>query len=451
MAGELAAVGQQDAALDLLVAAARLAVVSGGGTREAARWPAAVSVLAEVCADPGDPRAVAVAALIDPAAPGPDRFWDMELDLTRDPDVLGPGALAALARADVARAGMLLDVAISEVRRAGRVGRLAQLSVLRARAAILVGDWHTVVGAAEQAGAAASASSQPLWLAHAIAAAAVAHAARGDSEAAWRLASQAEIAAGSAVRGTVQLARAVALLSEECHSEAGDVLVSVLRRPEPDVAHWETAAVLGYLAEATAGDRRHMQVVAETLAGGKWPATAAVRADLLYAHALLAEEDAAQEAFETARQAAVGVSPWLTARTELAYGRWLHRQHRGSEARPILRAAAHAFDSLGTRTWAMSTRRDLRACGWVPEPAAAPPPSETALTPREAQIVSLVAAGLSNREIGRRMYLSHRTVASHLYRIFPKLQITSRTQLAALAPELVPHEGATMAAAETSL
>jgi DNA-binding NarL/FixJ family response regulator len=57
------------------------------------------------------------------------------------------------------------------------------------------------------------------------------------------------------------------------------------------------------------------------------------------------------------------------------------------------------------------------------------------LTPQELQIAQLVAEGLSNREVGQRLYLSHRTVASHLYRMFPKLSVTSRAQLAqALAP-----------------
>jgi DNA-binding NarL/FixJ family response regulator len=51
------------------------------------------------------------------------------------------------------------------------------------------------------------------------------------------------------------------------------------------------------------------------------------------------------------------------------------------------------------------------------------------LTPQELQIVQMAAEGLSNREIGQRLYLSHRTIESHLYRVFPKLGITSRGQL----------------------
>jgi DNA-binding NarL/FixJ family response regulator len=57
--------------------------------------------------------------------------------------------------------------------------------------------------------------------------------------------------------------------------------------------------------------------------------------------------------------------------------------------------------------------------------------AQEALSAQELQIARLAAEGLSNREIGERLYLSPRTVGSHLYRIFPKLNITSRAQLAA--------------------
>ena len=54
------------------------------------------------------------------------------------------------------------------------------------------------------------------------------------------------------------------------------------------------------------------------------------------------------------------------------------------------------------------------------------------LTPQELQIAQMAADGMTNREIGERLYLSHRTVSSHLHRIFPKLEVTSRTQLGAI-------------------
>ena len=61
------------------------------------------------------------------------------------------------------------------------------------------------------------------------------------------------------------------------------------------------------------------------------------------------------------------------------------------------------------------------------------------LTAQELQIAQLAAKGLSNREIGQRLYLSHRTISTHLYRAFPKLGITSRAELtAALTPTEAP-------------
>ena len=57
------------------------------------------------------------------------------------------------------------------------------------------------------------------------------------------------------------------------------------------------------------------------------------------------------------------------------------------------------------------------------------------LSPQEVQIASMVTQGLTNREIGERLFISHRTVGSHLYRMFPKLGISSRTELLRLAAE----------------
>ena len=93
-----------------------------------------------------------------------------------------------------------------------------------------------------------------------------------------------------------------------------------------------------------------------------------------------------------------------------------------------MRAARDAFDALGADAWGDRAREELRASGesrkrhtWN---------TLDGLTPQELQIVQLAASGLSNREIGRRLYLSHRTVESHLYRVFPRLGISSRSQLA---------------------
>jgi DNA-binding NarL/FixJ family response regulator len=99
----------------------------------------------------------------------------------------------------------------------------------------------------------------------------------------------------------------------------------------------------------------------------------------------------------------------------------------------VLRTARDTFDALGCAPWGEQARRELRASGErsrrrVPE-------ARDQLTAQELQIAQLAAEGLSNREIGQRLYLSHRTISTHLYRVFPKLGITSRAELSgALVP-----------------
>jgi DNA-binding NarL/FixJ family response regulator len=85
------------------------------------------------------------------------------------------------------------------------------------------------------------------------------------------------------------------------------------------------------------------------------------------------------------------------------------------------------FDALGATAWTARAERELRAAGQRPEHAERD--GWARLSPQELQIAQLAARGFSNREIGQRLYLSHRTVGSHLYRIFPKLGVRTRAQL----------------------
>jgi DNA-binding NarL/FixJ family response regulator len=99
-----------------------------------------------------------------------------------------------------------------------------------------------------------------------------------------------------------------------------------------------------------------------------------------------------------------------------------------AESRTPLRAARDAFDALGAEAWGERARQELRASGETSRHRT--PEARDELTPQELQIAQMAAQGLTNREIGQQLYLSHRTVGSHLYRVFPKLRITSRGQLA---------------------
>ncbi|MGV9380443.1 AAA family ATPase [Nonomuraea sp. NPDC003707] len=118
--------------------------------------------------------------------------------------------------------------------------------------------------------------------------------------------------------------------------------------------------------------------------------------------------------------------PFELARIRLAYGVWLRRARELVLARQALTEALGAFDRLGAVTWAERARTELRAAG---KPTRAHRDAVATLTPHERQIAELAATGLSNREIGARLFLSPRTVGAHLYKIFPKLGITSRASL----------------------
>ncbi|MFI5906054.1 LuxR C-terminal-related transcriptional regulator [Dactylosporangium sp. NPDC051541] len=118
--------------------------------------------------------------------------------------------------------------------------------------------------------------------------------------------------------------------------------------------------------------------------------------------------------------------PWEAARTHLVLGERLRRERRKTEARGHLRAAAELFDRLGAVPWADRARSELRAAGEV----VAASQQRNTLSPQELQIVKLAAAGRTNREIAAMLFISPKTVSYHLYRAFPKLGVTSRTQLA---------------------
>ncbi|MEV0344808.1 LuxR family transcriptional regulator [Nonomuraea sp. NPDC050680] len=135
------------------------------------------------------------------------------------------------------------------------------------------------------------------------------------------------------------------------------------------------------------------------------------------------------------------------ARTELAYGQWLRRIRRRSEARSHLRAARAAFEQLGATPWAERAAAELSASG-ESSPAEPLPEALRGLTPQERHVVFLAAQGSSNREIAAQLFLSPRTVGFHLYRAFPKLGITSRTELADLVRQAVAGIGTITPAAE---
>ncbi|MGX1811949.1 ATP-binding protein [Nocardia sp. NPDC055321] len=122
------------------------------------------------------------------------------------------------------------------------------------------------------------------------------------------------------------------------------------------------------------------------------------------------------------------------ARAHLLYGEWLRRQSRRVDARRELRTAYELFDAIGMAAFAERARRELLASGEKIQKRTVEVTAEE-LTPQERQIAMLVGEGLSNPEVGARLFLSPRTVEWHLRKIFAKLKVTSRRQLRGALPQ----------------
>ncbi|MDT4892830.1 MAG: hypothetical protein QOE97_1865, partial [Pseudonocardiales bacterium] len=144
--------------------------------------------------------------------------------------------------------------------------------------------------------------------------------------------------------------------------------------------------------------------------------------------AIAAADADVTELFERAL-AIPGADRWQFdhARVQLAYGEHLRRERTMIAARNRLAAALKTFERLGARPWADRAAAELRATGQT-RPRAGDY-ARASLTPQEREIASLAAEGLTNKQIGERLFLSHRTVGNHLHRIFPKLGITTRAAL----------------------
>jgi DNA-binding CsgD family transcriptional regulator len=154
------------------------------------------------------------------------------------------------------------------------------------------------------------------------------------------------------------------------------------------------------------------------------------------ARALLSEGEAAEGHYREAigRLGRTPGRPEL-ARAHLLYGEWLRRERRRGEAREQLRTACQLLDAIGMEGFAARARRELAAAGETTRPPVGRPartlpgPGSEPLTAQEAQVARLARDGLSNPEIGARLFISARTVQYHLSKVFTKLGISSRAQL----------------------
>jgi DNA-binding CsgD family transcriptional regulator/tetratricopeptide (TPR) repeat protein len=352
-----------------------------------------------------------------------------------DPDVLYLLGTAACLVGEFDQSCSLLGASAARLREQGRLRLLAQVLETRAWSAILIDEFGVAVPAAEEARRLAAETAQPLSQAVALIAQATLAALRGEHGVVVELTAEAERVGlpvrAAGVLALVQYARGLSALGQGRHADAYDQLRRLYEPGDPAHHRLFLCFAIGDLAEAAARsdhrDRaraimRQLEPVARE-SSSPWLDVA-----MLYARALLADDQDAGAVFEDALARDLTSWPLARARLQLSFGEWLRRQRRSLESRGPLRAARDAFEALGVGPWAERARQELRASGESSRRRT--PDKLDELTAQELQIVQMAAGGLSNREIGQRLYLSHRTVESHLYRVFPKLGVSSRAQLA---------------------
>ena len=426
--------GDSDLALNLLYGAALRCWWAEPG--QAARGYV-VTAAERLDVDEQNPRLLVILAFAAPIGRGTaviDRLSRLEPDMGGDPGATRLIGNAAMAVGVFDRAAGSLAASAAALRAQGRLGLLARALALQAWSAAQLADLGAAIPAAEEGRRLAQETNQPLVMATAQAVQALLAALRGDQEAAAVLAAQAEQLSvpigASAVLAAAQLARGIAALGGGRPADALGHLRRIHDASDPAYHAAIRCFTVGDLADAArrSGDPESISVLVDEMENAaRQTSSPLLHAGLRCARAMLAKEADAGALFETALRSDLSTWPFLRARVELAYGEWLHQQRHDAASRAHLRTARETFDALGTSPWSERARQQLRATGETSRPRIAE--ARDQLTPQELQIAQMAAEGLSNREIAQMLYLSHRTVSSHLYRAFPKLGITSRAQL----------------------
>ncbi|WP_043196955.1 helix-turn-helix transcriptional regulator [Streptomyces sp. NRRL WC-3725] len=339
---------------------------------------------------------------------------------------------------DLDRAAPLLEAAEADVRAGGRYGRLPQLLVPRAMGQIWLGtQWHIAQALAEEGRMIAGRTGQPDWVARATGTLGIIAALRGQHDRALEYAAEVEEASlrlgQNRQLNLAVLTRALTASGTGRYAEAYARLRSLFAGPATPYA-FEQFWGLAFLAEAAlpAGEEADARTVVEQVTAlteaGRAPLPQRI---LVYAAAVLGPDDEAEVRYRRALRPGVGAWPLLHGMTQFGYGAWLRRRRRVTESRTPLGTAESVLRTLGASSRAEQAASELRATGQAADEQSRTDDIARLLSPQQLTIARLAARGLTNRAIGEQLRLSPRTVASHLYQIFPKLGVSSRVQLAA--------------------
>nr|WP_276612271.1 LuxR family transcriptional regulator [Kineococcus vitellinus] len=387
--------------------------------------------------DAEHPCLVALRAYCAPVERGRDVVDSLVRQLERsseDPEgdhLLGGAAVTAGAPALAVR---LTTRSLAALRAQGRLSMLARSLCVLGGSAARLGDVRAGSLAADEAAELARETGQPLLLAMVDAVRAQLAAVCGDPRVEeWAARAERVALPGGArpVLAVVQTARGQAALCQGRYGDALGHLQRVVDPADPAFHPWLRSYALAELVEAAVRSGSAdlaRDVLAELAPLEQLAPSPALLCGLRLGRALLSPPGAAEPLYRAALEAVPADWPFERARVHLALGQWLRRRRRPGDSRAVLQAALETFEALGAAAWAERARQELRGTG-APSPRRDPAAVDR-LTSSELHVARLAAQGLTNREIGERLYVSPRTVGTHLQRMFPKLGVSSRGELA---------------------
>jgi DNA-binding NarL/FixJ family response regulator len=355
-------------------------------------------------------------------------------DRLEDPRLTVWAGIAALNLGDPAGMHLRYLRALELARAAGAAGSLPYVLEHSAMSLAFVGNFAASRSGAEEGLRLARESEQQRSAGQLLAILAFVAATKGDEAECLRLADEARrisVPLGIGLTtATVSWALSRLDLGLGRYDQAVDRLTG-LAAAKPDAGHpvivlWSTPDLVESAARAR---RTHelesavARVVARAGDGGE-PGLAATA---LWCQGMAGGPGAARDLVAAAEALARVGLPLGAARASLSLGELLRRERKPRAARDHLRAARDAFHELGADVWTERATAELRASG---DSGQAPEVNGfDSLTPQELQIVRMVGRGASNRDVAAQLFLSPRTVEYHLYKAYPKLGISSRTQL----------------------
>jgi ATP/maltotriose-dependent transcriptional regulator MalT len=383
-----------------------------------------------------DPRLLAMLAWADPVQRGAvvnERIARMTPDVTDSTAMSAVGSAATAVWAwDLSLP--FLEAAVEGYRRQGRLALLAHALVSQAWAAVHLAQGPLAASAAEEASRLARETGELRWAVAAELALATVTAERGDADAAESMVRAAEAVlapmGANPMLALARFARGRGAVVQQRYDEAFEELRRALDPADQAYHPFAGTWGLGDLIEAAVNIGRneaaatYLEQLESLAAATSGPL---LRAEAAFARPLVADDEAAEDLYQRALEHDLTKWPGYRSRMLFWYGSWLRRQRRAAESRAPLRAARDSFDALGVVDLAERARQELRAAGESSKRRSSEAWDQ--LTAQELQIAQMAGEGLSNREIAQRLYISHRTVGAHLHRIFPKLGITSRSQL----------------------